>query len=100
MAKVVISVDTSKKEFTVKVDGTVQDGVNYASVSKDGQYFYLEMVSHEDAGDDLKKMVRLSASKKDESWAEAKQEIDLVAFGSVLLGERLSNQLSPKTKSE
>jgi len=100
MAKVVITVDTSKKEFAVKIDGTVQEDVNYASVSKDGQYFYLEMVSHQDAGDDLKKTTRLSASQKDESWASTPKELDYEALGSVLLGERLSNQLSPKTKSE
>lgn len=70
MAKVDISIDTSKKNVDVKVDGkSVKDVHSIYIYTEETGYFSMEISQREDM-EDMKKITRLVASEKDETWQE------------------------------
>lgn len=64
MANVNIDIDTSKKTFSVTVDGKKVSDVNEAYVVKHGEYFELSVVSIDDSTEDLRRVTRLMANEK------------------------------------
>lgn len=61
MAKIEITVDTSKKNASVKVDGKKISNVRDIFISADSNFFGVDIGIVEDAGDDLVKRTRLLA---------------------------------------
>jgi len=91
MAKVSIEVDTTKKEVTVKVDGKKIGSVSDIWINTEaGGFFSLEISQRENAGDDLRKVTRLTASVNDETWVEKDESISTEELTQALLGSKVT----------
>jgi len=66
MAQVNIEVDTSKKIFSVTLDGKKVPDVNEAYVMKHGDYFELSVISIDDSSEDLRRVTKLMANENGE----------------------------------
>ncbi len=85
MAKIDISIDTSDKKVSVKLDGkAVKDVSNIWISTTEGGYFGLEITQFEDIDDSTRKVTRLVASKDDETWQED-STVDHKGLAEVLL---------------
>lgn len=85
MAKVSIQVDTDEKTLSVKAGDSNLENVSYISISRDNDYFYLDIEQFEEMDDGLKKRTCLYARGSEQEWKEKPDEVDYKGIAEVLL---------------
>ena len=89
MATINISIDTEKKDVSVKVGSKKLDNVSGIYIStEDSGYFGLEISQNEEM-EGIRKVTRLYASENDTEWQEKEPDIDYDEL-SAALGQKNS----------